>query len=92
MQKQNEKDPFVELEELLEHMAKVIVDYPEEVVVNPAIGNGFVAFEVICAPSDTGTLIGRHGKHADAIRTMLMAAGAVRKIRVTVQIVSSDKK
>lgn len=83
--------PFEELEELLFHMARMIVDRPEEVVVNPAKGNGFIAFEVICDDTDTGTLIGRRGKHAEAIRTMMMAAGAVRDIRVTVQIVSRDQ-
>lgn len=85
------QDPFEELEELLIHMARMIVDRPEEVVVNPAMGRGFVAFEVICDDTDTGTLIGRRGKHAEAIRTMMMAAGAVRDIRVTVQIVSRDQ-
>lgn len=84
-------DPFEELEGLLMHMAQMIVDKPEEVVVNPARGRGFVAFEVICDDKDTGTLIGRRGKHAEAIRTMMMAAGAVRDIRVTVQIVSRDQ-
>ncbi|MBW2170113.1 MAG: KH domain-containing protein [Deltaproteobacteria bacterium] len=84
------QDPFEELEELLLNMAKMIVDQPEEVIVNPAMGRGFVAFEVICDDTDTGTLIGRRGKHAEAIRTMMMAAGAVRDIRVTVQIVSRD--
>lgn len=84
-------NPFVELEELLIHMARMIVDKPEEVVVNPAKGRGFIAFEVICDDTDTGTLIGRRGKHAEAIRTMMMAAGAVRDIRVTVQIVSRDQ-
>jgi predicted RNA-binding protein YlqC (UPF0109 family) len=69
----------------------MIVDMPEEVVVNPAKGRGFIAFEVICDDTDTGTLIGRRGKHADALRTMMMAAGAVRDIRVTVQIVSRDQ-
>lgn len=85
------QDPFEELEELLLHMAQLIVDRPEEVIVNPARGRGFVAFEVICDDGDTGTLIGRRGKHAEAIRTMMMAAGAVRDIRVTVQIVSRDQ-
>ena len=84
-------DPFEELESLLVHMASMIVDKPEEIVVNPARGRGFVAFEVICDDNDTGTLIGRRGKHAEAIRTMMMASGAVRDIRVTVQIVSRDQ-
>ena len=84
-------DHYQELEDFLIHMTKMIVDRPEEVVVEPARGRGFVAFEVICDDTDTGTLIGRRGKHADAIRTMMMAAGAVRDVRVTVQIVSRDQ-
>ena len=84
-------DPYQELEDFLTHMTHMVVDKPEEVVIEPARGRGFVAFEVICDDSDTGTLIGRRGKHAEAIRTMMMAAGAVRKIRVTVQIVSREQ-
>lgn len=80
-----------DLEDFLIHMTSMIVDKPEEVVVEPARGKGFIAFEVICDDKDTGTLIGRRGKHAEAIRTMMMAAGAVRDIRVTVQIVSRDQ-
>lgn len=87
----NEEDKYQELEDFLMHMAQMVADHPEEVIVNPARGNGFVAYEVICDDSDTGTLIGRRGKHAEAIRTMMMAAGAVRGIRVTVQIVSREQ-
>ena len=71
-------------------MAKKLVDNPDEIVVVPAIGNGFVAFEVICHEDDAGTLIGPRGKHADAMRTLLMVAGAARRIRVNVQFMSRD--
>ncbi|TFG38793.1 MAG: KH domain-containing protein [Candidatus Aminicenantes bacterium] len=85
-------DPYQELEDMLATMAKMIADNPDEVVVMPAVNRqgGFVAFEVICHEDDAGTLIGSKGKHADAMRTLLMAAGAVRKIRINVQIMSRD--
>lgn len=88
---EKQQQSYQELEDFLIHMASMVVDHPEEIVVEPAKGNGFVAFEVVCDDSDTGTLIGRRGKHAEAIRTMMMAAGAVRSIRVTVQIVSREQ-
>lgn len=84
-------DIKTELEDGLKTMASLLADYPEEVVVNGAWGKGFVAFEVICNEKDTGALVGRRGKYADAIRTIMMAAGAVRNVRVTVQIVSRDQ-
>lgn len=83
-------DPYRELEHLLTTMAKCLVDNPDEIVVMPATGDGFVHFEVRTDNSDTGTLIGKRGMHAEAIRTVMMAAGAVRRIRVSIQILSRD--
>jgi len=82
--------PIEELQKMLETMAKGIVDEPEEIVILPASGEGFVHFEVRCDNKDAGTLIGTRGKHAEAMRTLMMAAGAVRKIRVTLQILGRD--
>lgn len=79
-----------ELREMLETMARGIVDQPEDIVVFPAPGDGFVHFEVRCDNRDAGTLIGRRGVHAEAIRTLIMAAGAVRNLRVTLQILGRD--
>ena len=82
---------YQELEDMVRHMASMIVDHPNEVVVDSAIGNGFIAFEVICEDSDAGALVGKRGKHAEAMRTLLMAAATARKIRVTVQFMSRDQ-
>jgi len=79
-----------ELEAMLSSMTRSIVDSPDDVVICPAEGRGFVHFEVRCDNDDVGTLVGRRGAHADAIRTLMMAAGAVRGIRVTLQILSRD--
>lgn len=75
---------------MLSAITKGIVDHPEEIVIFPAAGDGFVHFEVRTDNRDVGTLVGRRGAHADAIRTLMMAAGAVRGYRVTLQVLSRD--
>jgi len=84
------KSAIEELEEMLLAIARGIVDSPDDIVVFPAPGDGFVHFEIRCDNNDTGALIGARGKHADAIRTLMMAAGAVRRTRVTLQILGRD--
>lgn len=83
-------DSVEELRDMLATIARGIVDQPEEIVIFPAPGQGFVHFEVRCDNNDAGTLIGKRGVHADAIRTLMMAAGAVRDMRVTLQILGRD--
>lgn len=75
---------------MLAAIARGMVDRPDEVVIFPAPGEGFVHFEVRCDNDDVGTLVGRRGAHVDAIRTLMMIAGAARKCRVTLQILSRD--
>lgn len=90
-EKPPKKDPFDELENMVRTMASMLVDHPENLVVQTAKGQGFIAFEVICGERDAGSLIGQRGKHADAMRLLLMAGGAVRKTRITVQFMSRDQ-
>jgi predicted RNA-binding protein YlqC (UPF0109 family) len=88
---QIQKNPHNELENMVLTMSKMLVDCPNEIVVRSAKGDGFIAFEVVCAERDAGTLIGSRGKHAEAMRLLLMAAGAVRRTRVTIQFMSRDQ-
>lgn len=87
---QSKEQKIKELESMLLAMTQGIVDSPEEIMVFPGLGEGFVHFEVRCSNSDAGTLIGTRGIHAEAIRTLMTAAGAVRKIRVTLLILAKD--
>lgn len=81
-----------ELEAVLASMAKSLVDHPAEIVINRAVNpSGFVAFEVTCREQDAGTLVGKRGSHAEAMRTLLLACAAARKIRVTVQFMSDQQ-
>ncbi len=63
------------MKSLIELIAKALVDSPEEVVVSEVDGERTVVFELRVAKSDIGKVIGKQGKTARAIRTILSAAG-----------------
>jgi len=86
-----EEEVYQELEDMVRNMATMLVDRPQEIVIETAKGNGFIAFEVICDDRDAGALVGKRGKHADAMRALLMAAATARRVRVTVQFMSRDQ-
>jgi len=62
------------LKELVECVAKKLVDNPEAVKVNVAEGERTVVIELSVDPKDLGKVIGREGKTAKALRTLLSAA------------------
>jgi uncharacterized protein len=74
------------MKELLEAMAKVLVDHPDEVRVRAIEGEDVTVFELRVHPSDLGQVIGRQGRLAEAIRTILGAAGMKLRKHVTVEI------
>ena len=63
------------MKELVEAMAKSLVDRPEEVLVKEVDGERTTVFELRVAASDLGKVIGKQGKTARAMRTILGAAG-----------------
>jgi len=74
------------MKELLEAIAKVLVDYPDQVRVRAIEGEDVTVLELRVHPSDLGKVIGRQGRTALAIRTILRAAGMKLRKRVTVEI------
>lgn len=61
---------------VLEHVVKSVVDNPEAVVVNiDSDGDDSVSLTVEVGPGDMGRVIGRRGRIANAIRTVVRAAG-----------------
>lgn len=84
----NQKSSEDEIENMIDVVCRSLVDHPESVLIERATGRGFVAFEVFCKPSDVGALIGKRGVHADAMRTLLIAIGTARGLRVNVQFLS----
>ena len=74
------------MKELLEAMAKVLVDHPDQVRVRAIEGEEVTVLELRVDPSDLGKVIGRKGRMAQAMRTILSAAGMKLRKRVTVEI------
>jgi len=66
------------MKELIEYVAKLLVDKPEEVVATEIHSEKTTVIELKVAQSDIGKVIGKQGKTARALRTILNAAG--RKI------------
>ncbi len=63
------------MKELVESMARALVDSPDEVSVKEVDGERTTVFELRVATSDLGKVIGKQGKTARAMRTILGAAG-----------------
>lgn len=73
--------------ELVEIIAKALVDNPEEVRVNEIEGTQSVIIELKVAPDDMGKIIGKQGRIAKAIRTVVKAAAIKENKRVVVEII-----
>ena len=74
------------MKELVELIAKFLVDNPEEVSVAEVGGERTAVFELRVAKSDIGKVIGKQGNTARAMRTILSAAGAKLEKRCVLEI------
>jgi predicted RNA-binding protein YlqC (UPF0109 family) len=74
------------MKELVEEIAKALVDIPEEVVVRELQGEQVTVLELRVAPSDLGKVIGKQGRTARSVRTILGAAGMKLSRRFTLEI------
>lgn len=77
------------LEEALEHLVKGIVEHPDDVVVRQQNGRRGEMLEVRVHPDDLGRVIGRSGRTASALRTVVGALAGGQSVRV--DIVDTDK-
>ncbi|MBO4289878.1 MAG: KH domain-containing protein [Lachnospiraceae bacterium] len=74
------------MKELVEVIAKALVNYPDEVVVIETEENGETRLDLSVDPSDMGKVIGKQGRIAKAIRTVLKVAASKENKRVTLDI------
>jgi len=74
------------MRELVELIAKALVDHPDEVVVTEEQEGENIRIQLHVAPSDMGKVIGRQGRIAKAIRAVVKAAASRDDIRVDVDI------
>ena len=77
---------MINLQETLVNIAKAIVDTPEEVKVEKVEDERSITLTLTVAPDDMGMVIGRHGKIAKAIRTVMRAAASAEDKEVSVVI------
>ena len=75
------------MKELVEYIAKSLVDDPSQVQVTEIEGAASVILELSVAPEDMGRVIGRNGRVANAMRTLLRVIAAKQGKRVTLEIV-----
>ncbi len=74
------------MKELVEFIAKALVDSPEEVHVTEVEGERSIILELRVAPDDMGKVIGKQGKIAKSIRTLTKATATKQGKRVVVEI------
>ena len=74
------------MKELVEVMAKALVEHPDEVTVTESEKNGETILELKVAPSDMGKVIGKQGRIAKAIRSVVKAAASKEDKKVVVEI------
>jgi len=74
------------MKELVEYVAKSLVDDPSQVSVTEVQDGNAVVLELRVAPEDMGRVIGRNGRVANALRTLLRVLSSKRGKRITLEI------
>jgi uncharacterized protein len=74
------------VKELVETIVKALVDRPEDVEVHEVQGQHSCVIELKVAREDIGKVIGKRGVHAQALRTIITAAGGKKKKRYVLEI------
>jgi predicted RNA-binding protein YlqC (UPF0109 family) len=77
----------VAVKELIEVMAKALVDHPDQVHVNEVSGEQTSVIELRTAKEDLGKIIGKQGRNVQAMRTILHAASTKLKKRAVLEII-----
>jgi predicted RNA-binding protein YlqC (UPF0109 family) len=75
------------MKELIKYIAEALVDNPEQVAVDEIEGNQTSVLELKVSKEDLGKVIGKQGRTARAMRTILSAASAKEKKRTVLEIV-----
>jgi predicted RNA-binding protein YlqC (UPF0109 family) len=76
-----------QMKELIEYIANALVDHPDQVRVEEITGARSIIYELTVAPSDMGRVIGKRGRVANAMRSLLRVASARSGKRAILEIV-----
>ena len=77
-------------QQFVEYIVKAIVDQPDSVVVERSIDEMGILISLQVSPDDMGTIIGKEGRTAKSLRTLLRVLGAKQDARVNLKIVEPD--
>ena len=75
------------MKELLALIARNLVDKPDDVVVTEDVRDGTTVLKLTVAPEDMGKVIGKQGRIARAIRTVVKAAAVHADVKIAVEII-----
>lgn len=75
------------MKEIIEIIAKSLVDHPEQIVVDEKLDGDVITYELHVADDDMGKVIGKQGRIAKALRTVVKAAATRENKKVNVEIV-----
>jgi len=75
------------MKDLIKYIAQALVDYPESVEVSEVKGERILVIELRVAKEDIGKIIGKRGRNAQAIRTILGGASAKLRKRAVLEII-----
>jgi uncharacterized protein len=76
------------MKELIEMVAKILVENPDEVQIEEKQGeDGVIVYELRVSESDLGRVIGREGRIAKAMRTLIRSAAARKGLKATLEII-----
>ncbi len=78
------------MKELVEILAKALVDNPDQVVVEEKTAGKYTTVSLQVAPEDMGKVIGKQGRIAKAIRALVKAASSKENIKTDLEIVDRD--
>jgi hypothetical protein len=78
------------MKDLIEYIAKSLVDHPEEVQVKQSGGGSRIRIELSVAKDDMGRVIGKSGKVANSIRTLLRVAAEREGKQATLDVVEPE--
>lgn len=76
----------IQVKELVEVIARALAEYPEEIIVKEIVGHQISVIELRAAKGDLGKIIGKDGRNAHALRTLMNAAATKLRKRAVLEI------
>lgn len=83
----SETKKLSELAKMIEYMARMLVDLPDQVSINEIVGENTTVIELKVAKEDLGKIIGKQGRTARAVRTVLNGASTKLRKRTVLEII-----